>query len=90
MSIHDVFGVVGWCLERVQLALRGGVHLSPCPPPLEVMVNLRVGVGPPPRDDGPCQGGSPPLGMMVVVTSVTSKYKKVDLDLYCLKRISPP
>ena len=34
-------------------------------PPLEVMVHLRGGVRPPPRGDGPCQGGSrgpPPRG----------------------------
>ena len=58
--------------ERLQLALREGGASKPLDtPPLGMMVDLRGGVGPPPRDDGACQGGvdDPPLGMMVVVTS---------------------
>ena len=36
----------------------GGGSLNPTgTPPLEMMVDLRGGVGPPPRDDGACQGG---------------------------------
>ena len=44
--------------ERVELALREGGPPKPlATPPLEMMVDLRGGVGPPPRDDGACQGG---------------------------------
>ena len=68
-------------LERVELALREGGPPNPTgTPPLEMMVDLRGGVGPPPRDDGSCQGGvdRPPLGMMVVVTSLLFKGQSAD------------
>jgi len=52
-------------------------------PPLEMMVDLRGGVGPPPRDDGACQGGvsgTPPRdgggGYTSVIHLVREEMKK--------------
>ena len=58
--------------ERLQLALReGGAPNTTGTPPLEMMVDLRGGSDPPLGMMVHVRGGSstPPLGMMVVVTS---------------------
>ena len=64
----------------MQLALREGDPFKLLgTPPLEVMVHLRGGSDPPLEVMVHVRGGAgdPPLGVMVVVTSVTSKYKSL-------------